>query len=197
MRTILALLILSWATVSQGHAEVLGANHWYSEMASGKWCAYRSQGAWMRSTAYVDASARIVAGKVQAIEIFSSDETGDWAVADTYAVKDGEISGLDRYYNSFNYSRFHARYVRRNGRLVRTARRFETEDGKAENPKDHAEPADGGAYLPVYSHLETLPFFRVVFENPKSGKACKPVTPNNPATPQASTPPAQTAEHRP
>ncbi len=185
MRVIAAILI-SGVVAGQAQASALIPQHWYLPAKPGQWCAYPSEIAWQKASdanfLSDSASAYVVDGQVRSLRFFRSDEGGDWGLTDDYALSDSKVTGLTRTYNSFAKGRVVDDFVMQDGRLVRIGRRYFTMYDEPAKPK---KGVDYDAHMPVYTRLDTMPFYHVILDKPATGAICKPATPDSRAKPRA------------
>ena len=186
MRIFSAILAFGLALSAQTHASALIPQHWYLPGKPGQWCSYPSELAWQKASDAAlmsdSASAYVSGNTVQSLRIFRSDQSGEWALTDDYALKDSQVLGLTRTFNSFEKGRVVDDFVLKDGKLVRTSRRYFTMYDQPMTPK---KGVDYDAHAPIYARLDAMPFYPVVFDKPGTGTICKSANRDKPARPKA------------
>lgn len=186
MRIFSAILVFGLLTAAQVHASALIPQHWYLPGKPGQWCSYPTELTWQKASdaAFLSdsASAYVADGKVRTLLYIRSDASGEWALTDDYTFQDGVVVAIMRTYNSFEKGRVVDDFALKDGKLVRTGRRYFTMYDEPFKPK---KGVDYDAHAPIYARLDAMPFYRIVLDKPATGSICKPANPDKPARPRA------------
>ena len=74
---------------------------WYAETDNGHGCRYPTEKSWLARETYESATVDRRHGRIVAIHINETDESGDWTANETYSVSNGLLVVLQRRYGTF------------------------------------------------------------------------------------------------
>jgi len=155
----LVVVVLAPVLLSRTAQAQLKDSVFVARGTGGTWCAFKRREEWVlyadSNHSYVVSTVVTKAAHITAVDVTTTDETGDWAVFDHYVLGlNGRVERIDRRVNTADRKIVKQVFVARHGRLEALSRAYFDFDSGRRSSDTTAELPD----IPLHSALADFAF---------------------------------------